>query len=304
MTRVLANRLPGLERRPKCLRRRELDTCSAAAGWVPVFTSGMAPSHDRSRCRLTAVTLQPARVLVGTSGYNYPGVARDASIRRSSAPTRCSPTTPSGSRPSRSTTRSTGCPTEKLLAGWSAARPTASPSRSRRRGASRTTAKLQRCEDAAPERSAGPRATLGPKLATLLFQLPPTFKKDAAVLRGVRRRCCRDGTRAAFEFRHASWLDAEVFDVLREPQRRAVHRRQREDEHAGRDHRRLRVLPAARRGVSAGRHRTLGLHDRDAARRAAMCSSISSTRSRASGRSSRAALSRRWGPLIDTDNPG
>ena len=32
----------------------------------------MAASHHRSRCRLTAVTFHPARVLVGTSGYNYP----------------------------------------------------------------------------------------------------------------------------------------------------------------------------------------------------------------------------------------
>ena len=67
-----------------------------------------------------------------------------------------------------------------------------------------------------------------------------------------------EGTRAAFEFRHASWLDDEVFDVLRAEEHRAVRRGQREAEHAGRNHRRLRLLPAARRGLSTGRHRAMG----------------------------------------------
>jgi len=54
----------------------------------------------------------------------------------------------------------------------------------------------------------------GPKLATLLFQLPPTFKKDVPVLRAFLA-LLPEGTRAALEFRHASWFDAEVFDQLR-----------------------------------------------------------------------------------------
>src|SRR4029079_5314447 len=57
-------------------------------------------------------------------------------------------------------------------------------------------------------------ATLGPKLATLLFQLPPTFKKDANVLRAFTE-LIPDGTRAAFEFRHASWFDADIYEILR-----------------------------------------------------------------------------------------
>jgi uncharacterized protein YecE (DUF72 family) len=56
--------------------------------------------------------------------------------------------------------------------------------------------------------------TLGPKLAVLLFQLPPTFKKNVDVLRAFLE-LLPDGTRAAFEFRHATWHDAEVFDALR-----------------------------------------------------------------------------------------
>jgi uncharacterized protein YecE (DUF72 family) len=58
-------------------------------------------------------------------------------------------------------------------------------------------------------------AELGAQLAALLFQLPPTFKKDVAALDeflGVLPpKVC-----AAFEFRHDSWLDDEVYARLRE----------------------------------------------------------------------------------------
>ena len=57
-------------------------------------------------------------------------------------------------------------------------------------------------------------ATLGPKLGALLFQLPPNLKKDIglfdAFLDTFPPRVC-----AAFEFRHASWLDDEVYERLR-----------------------------------------------------------------------------------------
>ncbi len=43
-----------------------------------------------------------------------------------------------------------------------------------------------------------PAATLGPKLAALLFQLPPTFRKDVDVLRNFVE-CVPDGTRADWE---------------------------------------------------------------------------------------------------------
>jgi uncharacterized protein YecE (DUF72 family) len=57
-------------------------------------------------------------------------------------------------------------------------------------------------------------AMLGPKLAALLFQLPPFFKKDLAVLDAFLDTL-PSGTRAAFEFRHPSWLDDEVYARLR-----------------------------------------------------------------------------------------
>jgi len=55
---------------------------------------------------------------------------------------------------------------------------------------------------------------LGPKLGAILFQLPPYFRKDLAVLDEFVQ-LLPAGTCAAFEFRHASWMDPEVFARLR-----------------------------------------------------------------------------------------
>lgn len=55
---------------------------------------------------------------------------------------------------------------------------------------------------------------LGDRLGPVLFQLHPTMKKDAARLNEFLA-ILPPGTRAALEFRHQSWLDEEVYDVLR-----------------------------------------------------------------------------------------
>lgn len=57
-------------------------------------------------------------------------------------------------------------------------------------------------------------ARLGPKLGALLFQLPPNFKKDLAVLDAFLETLPA-GLCAAFEFRHGSWLVDEVYERLR-----------------------------------------------------------------------------------------
>jgi uncharacterized protein YecE (DUF72 family) len=57
---------------------------------------------------------------------------------------------------------------------------------------------------------------LAERLGPLLFQLPPNMKKDAPRLRDFLALLPRG--RAALEFRHASWFDDEVFDLLREHQ--------------------------------------------------------------------------------------
>jgi uncharacterized protein YecE (DUF72 family) len=51
------------------------------------------------------------------------------------------------------------------------------------------------------------------KLGPLLFQLPPSFKKDARVLQAFLAEL-PSGIRAAFEFRHNSWFDEEIFQSL------------------------------------------------------------------------------------------
>jgi len=56
--------------------------------------------------------------------------------------------------------------------------------------------------------------TLGPKLGPILFQLPPNFKKDTERLGDVLTLFPAD-LRCAWEFRHASWFDADVYELLR-----------------------------------------------------------------------------------------
>lgn len=53
----------------------------------------------------------------------------------------------------------------------------------------------------------------GEKCGAVLFQLPPTFRKDAHLLRDFLNELPQ-GMRAAFEFRHASWMDDETFEIL------------------------------------------------------------------------------------------
>jgi uncharacterized protein YecE (DUF72 family) len=54
---------------------------------------------------------------------------------------------------------------------------------------------------------------LGAKLGPVLFQLPPSFKKEGGLLKDFLGSL-PTGIRAAFEFRHKSWFDDEVFSSL------------------------------------------------------------------------------------------
>jgi uncharacterized protein YecE (DUF72 family) len=56
---------------------------------------------------------------------------------------------------------------------------------------------------------------LGSTFGSLLVQLPPHARCDAAALAGFLRELPA-GSRAAFEFRHDSWHAPEVFDLLRQ----------------------------------------------------------------------------------------
>jgi uncharacterized protein YecE (DUF72 family) len=58
-------------------------------------------------------------------------------------------------------------------------------------------------------------AVLQGRLGPLLFQLPPNFKKDLPRLNNLLK-LINSQVRVAFEFRHESWFDDEVFRVLKQ----------------------------------------------------------------------------------------
>jgi uncharacterized protein YecE (DUF72 family) len=57
-------------------------------------------------------------------------------------------------------------------------------------------------------------STLGPRLGPVLFQLPPTLRKDVPRLSAFLDLLPPDRP-VAFEFRHETWFDEEVYDALR-----------------------------------------------------------------------------------------
>ncbi len=104
-------------------------------------------------------------------------------------------------------------PNAKILAGWSAATP--EPFKLTLKAPKRIThnARLKDCDELL-QYFVKTAQTLGSKLGVLFFQLPPYFKKDAGLLAAFLE-LLPGGTRTAFEFRHASWLDDEVYGLLR-----------------------------------------------------------------------------------------
>ena len=55
-----------------------------------------------------------------------------------------------------------------------------------------------------------------PKLGPLLWQLPPTFRRDDERLRTALAKMAEDGRRHCIEFRHPSWFVDETYAALRE----------------------------------------------------------------------------------------
>jgi len=53
------------------------------------------------------------------------------------------------------------------------------------------------------------------RIGPILFQLPPTLKCDTALLRDYLALLPKD-LRFAFEFRHATWLNDEVYQILKD----------------------------------------------------------------------------------------
>jgi uncharacterized protein YecE (DUF72 family) len=103
-------------------------------------------------------------------------------------------------------------PTEKLVEGWATQTP--SPYKLTLKAPRRITHDSRLKNTGALVASFCQAAgSLGDKLGALLFQLPPNLKKDLGVFDAFLSEL-PPKVRAAFEFRHASWLDDEVFSRL------------------------------------------------------------------------------------------
>ncbi len=151
------------------------------------------------------------RVLAGTSGYSYP--AWKGSFYPASLPASRMLAAYAGRLPAVEINATFyRMPQARTLAGWRAQVPPAfvfalkGPQRithvKRLAGAA---------EDVAFFHSVA--AELGDALGPVLWQLPPSLKKDLPRLREFLALLPRGG-RAAFEFRHASWHDDEVLAAL------------------------------------------------------------------------------------------
>ena len=176
-----------------------------------VFDRGTGFPTDGLSCARSAYDLS-VTYFVGTSGYNYP------EWRGTFYPEKFSTAKMLAFYAERFRTVEINytfyrMPNEKLLDGWAQGTPDGFTFTLKAPRRITHDAKLQRCEDLTqivlPD-----RRDARPKLATLLFQLPPTFKKDA--------RCCASFLELAAR-RHTRGIRVparvlarrDVFDMLR-----------------------------------------------------------------------------------------
>jgi uncharacterized protein YecE (DUF72 family) len=107
-------------------------------------------------------------------------------------------------------------PTAKLVEGWAAEVPETFTFAIK---APQRITHMAKLKDAGPlvATFAETAKILGPRLGPLLFQLPPFFRKDVPRLDAFLDETARlaPGAKIAFEFRHASWFDDELWATLR-----------------------------------------------------------------------------------------
>lgn len=149
---------------------------------------------------------------IGTSGYNYPEWRGSFYPERFSS-AKMLPYYAERFRSVEINYTFYRMPTPKLVANWAAQVP--EHFRFTLKAPRRITHDRRLRDVASPVRAfCETAAELGTRLGALLFQLPPSFKKDLAVfdqfLDALPPRVC-----AAFEFRNESWLDEEVYARLR-----------------------------------------------------------------------------------------
>jgi uncharacterized protein YecE (DUF72 family) len=103
-------------------------------------------------------------------------------------------------------------PNTKILAGWNAATPDRFKLTLKAPKRITHDARLKDCADRL-QYFVDTATTLGPKLGALLFQLPASFKQDLALFDAFLESF-PSGIDAAFEFRHGSWLNDELYSRL------------------------------------------------------------------------------------------
>jgi uncharacterized protein YecE (DUF72 family) len=109
-------------------------------------------------------------------------------------------------------------PTAKLVEGWAAEVPETFTFAVKAPQRITHIARLKNAGDSVAMFVRTVRA-LGPRLGPLLFQLPPFLRKDVETLKALLALPAlheAPAARIAFEFRHESWFDDEVFGVLRD----------------------------------------------------------------------------------------
>jgi len=152
------------------------------------------------------------RVRVGTSGYNYPewkGTFYPGDMK----PARMLPYYAERFSTVEINATFYRMPTPATVEGWAKAVPAAftfvlkAPQRITHFARLKNVGDLVRffCDTA---------SVLGARLGPLFFQLPPNFKKNVVRLGELLAELPAD-RRAAFEFRHASWFDDDVYAALR-----------------------------------------------------------------------------------------
>jgi len=152
-------------------------------------------------------------IRVGTSGYNYPAWRGTFYPERLSAP-RMLPYYAERLGTVEINASFYRMPTAKTVEGWAAATPPDFVFALKAPQRITHFARLSGVEDAVRFFTETVR-TLGGKLGPLLFQLPPSFRKDTARLTGVLGQLSPD-LRVAWEFRHPSWFADDVYALLAE----------------------------------------------------------------------------------------
>ncbi len=104
-------------------------------------------------------------------------------------------------------------PNEKIVTGWAVQVPPAFKFTLKAPRRITHDSRLRDCADLV-KGFCNVAATLGDRLGTLLFQLPPNFKRDLPLFETFLE-AFPPKVMAAFEFRHDSWHDDGVYEALR-----------------------------------------------------------------------------------------